>query len=452
MEAALGEGRIGSLLARLSLPAIVAQLVNLLYNLVDRVFIGHIPETGDLALTGLGLCFPVIMMMTAFTNLIGAGGAPRAAIYLGKERRDEAEKILGACAAALVLTAAALAVALEITGARILRLFGASGRTLPYALSYLRVYALGAVPAALSLGLNAFITAQGFSKTAMKTVMIGAGLNLALDPLFIFRLGMGVSGAALATVLAQSVSAAWALLFLTGGTTVLKIRVRNLRIERDVILPVLALGVSPFVMSATESLLNVAFNSSLARYGGDAAVGAVTIAASVMQLQFMPAQGLTQGAQPVISYNYGAGKTARVRKTYRLLIAVCLAYTTAFCLAAEAFPGAFVRLFSSGSGDLTETAVRALRIYMAATGVFGVQSAVQSTFLALGQAKVSLFIACLRKLILLIPLIYILPLFFQDKVFAVFLAEPAADFISVTAAATLFALNINKILAKPALG
>lgn len=444
----LGEGSIGRLLVKLALPAIIAQLVNLFYNLVDRIYIGHIPETGDIALTGLGLCFPVIMVITAFANLIGMGGAPRAAIYMGKEQSKEAEKILGNCTAALILIAAVLIVLLELTGVPILRLFGASDRTLPYALSYLRIYVLGTGCVMISLGLNAFITTQGFSRVAMKTVLIGAVCNIVLDPVFIFLFGLGVSGAALATIISQGISAVWVLHFLTGKKTVLKIHRKNLKLEAGVLWPVIGLGISPFVMGATESLINIAFNASLSRYGGDVAVGAMTIAGSIMQLQFMPAQGLTQGAQPIISYNYGAGKIERVKKTYRLLLVSCFLYTMTFWLAVEFVPQVFVKLFNSNSPELLETTTWAVRIYMAATGVFGIQSAVQQTFLALGQAKISLFIACLRKLILLIPLIYILPHFFADKVFAVFLAEPVADLISVTVAGTLFFFNINKILAK----
>lgn len=326
-------------------------------------------------------------------------------------------------------------------------LFGASDNTLPYALAYLRIYVLGTLCVMVSLGLNPFITTQGFSNVAMKTVIIGAICNIILDPVFIFLLNMGVQGAALATIISQGASAVWVLFFLNGKRTKLKIKRKYLKIEWKVIAPVLALGVSPFVMGATESALNVAFNASLSKYGGDVAVGAMTILSSIMQLQFMPVQGLSQGAQPITSFNYGAGKMERVKKTYRLLMKCCLAYTMVFWLAVQLFPQAFVMIFND-SPELMETTTWALRIYMATSGLFGIQMAVQQTFLALGQAKVSLFIACLRKIILLIPLIYILPCFFADKVFAVFLAEPVSDFISVTVAASLFAYNINKILKK----
>ncbi len=444
----LGEGSVGKLLIKLALPAIVAQMVNLLYNMVDRIYIGHIPETGDVALTGLGLCLPIIMIITAFSSLVGAGGAPRASIAMGKGDNETAEKYLGNCFAMVVMCSVILTIVLEIVGVPALRLFGASDRTLPYALSYMRIYVAGTIFVMISLGLNTFITTQGFSQVAMKTVLIGAICNIILDPIFIFAFRMGVKGAALATIISQAVSAAWVMKFLTGEKTRLKLRKENLRLEKSVVVPVLALGISPFIMTATESILNIAFNSSLSKYGGDVAVGAMTIISSIMQLQFMPTQGLAQGAQPILSYNYGAGKMDRVKRAYRLLITIGLGYTLAFWTLVQLFPGFFVRLFNSSSPELISTTAWALRIYMAVTGVFGIQMAVQQVFVSLGQAKLSLFIACLRKIILLIPLIYILPLFLEDKVFAVFLAEPVADFISVTVAGTLFLLNIKKILKK----
>lgn len=444
----LGEGSVGKLLFDLALPAIIAQLVNLLYNLVDRIYIGHIPGEGDIALTGLGLCAPIIMIVTAFANLFGAGGAPRAAIAMGKNDIKSAEKILANCFSLLVIGAVCITFIAEIGGEPLLRLFGASDNTLPYALSYMRIYVAGTIFVMISLGLNTFITTQGYAKTAMKTTLIGAICNIILDPIFIFGFHMGVQGAALATIFSQCVSAIWVLRFLTGNRTKLKIRKENLKVEASVALPVMALGIAPFIMTATESVLNVAFNSSLSKYGGDVAVGAITIISSIMQLQFMPVQGLSQGAQPIISFNYGAKKMDRVQKTYRLLLISCLTYTMIFWIIVSLFPETFAAIFNSSSPELISTTVWALRIYMAGSGLFGIQMAVQQTFVSLGQAKLSLFIACLRKIILLIPLIYLLPYFFADKVFAVFLAEPIADIISVTVAGTLFLLNINKILGK----
>ncbi|HCT89867.1 MAG TPA: MATE family efflux transporter [Lachnospiraceae bacterium] len=447
----LGKDPVGPLLMKLAIPTIIAQLVNLLYNLVDRIYIGHIPEVGGMALTGLGLCFPVIMMITAFSSLIGAGGAPRSAIYMGKGDMDSAEHILGNCTAMLLGISVALTAVLEMSGPAILRMFGASDNTFPYAISYMRIYVFGTVCVMMTLGLNMFVTTQGFSKISMMTVLIGAILNIILDPIFIFAFGMGVQGAALATIISQGVSALWVLRFLTGPKTKLRIRVGKMHVKRTVILPVMALGIAPFIMNITESLLNVAFNSSLSKFGGDAAVGAMTILSSIMQLQFLPVQGLGQGAQPLISFNYGAGNISRVKKTFRILLVSSLIYTLVFWGFVELFPGVFVRLFNNNSPELISLTKWALRIYMGATGLFGIQMAVQQTFMALGQAKLSLLIACLRKVILLIPLIYILPLFFSDKVFAVFLAEPVADLLSIITAGTLFAVNINKILARPAL-
>ena len=443
----LGEGSIGRLLLRLSLPAIVAQLVNLLYNMVDRIYIGHIPETGDLALTGLGLCFPILMIVTAFAQLIGGGGAPLVAIHMGRGEKEEAEKILGSGVATLVLIAVVITVLLEIAGVPILKVFGASDRTLPYALDYMRIYVVGTICVMMSLGLNPFITTQGFSKDAMKTVIIGALCNIILDPIFIFGFHMGVKGAALATIISQGISAVWVLRFLTGKKSVLHIRREYLKVDWNIMKPVLALGLSPFIMMATESAINIAFNMQLSRFGGDVAVGAMTILSSIMQLQMMPVQGVSQGAQPIMSFNFGAGNMERVKKTYRLLILCCVSYTMIFWLAAQLFPQVFVGIFNN-SPELLETTAWALRIYLAVSGMFGIQMAVQQTFVSLGQAKISLFIACLRKIILLIPLIFVLPLFFENKVFGVFLAEPVSDFISVTVAATLFVVNIKKILSE----
>lgn len=436
---------VGKLLWKLSLPAIVAQLVNLLYNMVDRIYIGHIEGSGDLALTGLGLCFPVIMVVSAFANLIGGGGAPRVAIHMGRGEKEEAEKILGNGVGALIFLAVTITVALWFAAEPILRIFGASDRTLPYAMDYLQIYILGTIFVLFSMGLNPYITTQGFSKDAMKTVLIGAVCNIILDPIFIFGLNMGVRGAALATIISQGISAVWVLMFLNGKKALIHIRRKYLRPEAKVLLPVLALGISPFIMTATESAINIVFNKSLSTYGGDIAVGAMTILSSVMQLQMMPVQGLSQGAQPIMSFNFGAKNMDRVRRTYRLLLICCLSYTMIFWACVQLFPEFFVRIFND-SPELISTTTWALRIYMAVSGMFGIQMAVQQTFVSLGQAKLSLFIACLRKIILLIPLILILPNFFTDKVFGVFLAEPVADFISVTVAGTLFLLNIRKIL------
>lgn len=428
---------VGKLLFSLAMPAIAAQVVNLLYNMVDRIYIGHIGMEGSLALTGLGVTFPILTLIAAFAALIGAGGAPRAAIAMGKGDRESAERILGNCAFTLILFAAVLTVVFLRFAEPILYAFGASEDTIVYALPYIRIYVLGTVFVQITIGLNTFITAQGFASVGMKTVLIGAILNLLLDPVFIFGFGMGVRGAALATILSQAVSAIWVLRFLCGKKTILRIRRRNLRFTFMVMGPVLALGISPFIMQSTESLLSVCFNTSLQKYGGDIAVGAMTILSSVMQAGMMPLHGLSQGMQPIVSFNYGAGNYGRVRKAFLITLRTCLAYSFLLWGVAMIFPDKLAAIFATDTEMIDYTAW-ALRIYMAVQCLFGAQLACQQTFVALGKAVQSLFLAVLRKIILLIPLIYLLPHFFDDKVFAVFLAEPVADFLAVTTTVTLF--------------
>ncbi len=444
----LGSDSLGRLLLKLSIPAILAQLVNMLYNIVDRIYIGHIPREGALALTGLGLCFPVIMLVMAFSALIGMGGAPRAAIFMGKGELDKAEKILGNCVTLLVLVSILLTAVFLIFGEPLLYLFGASGDTIGYALPYMRIYVCGTIFVQLALGLNSFITTQGFAMVSMATVIIGAALNIVLDPFFIYVCQMGVQGAALATILSQAVSALWVLIFLCGKKTKLRIERKNLAIRKEYILPVLALGISPFVMQSTESLINISFNASLSKYGGDMAVGAMTILSSVMQLVWMPLSGLTQGAQPIISFNYGAGNVKRVKKTYRMLLISALGYSFLMGGTVMLFPEVFVTIFNKNSRELFEISVWAMRIFMAGTLILGVQSACQQTFLALGQAKISQFLACLRKIILMLPLIFILPHLFENKVFGVFLAEPVSDIIAVMVTGTTFFITFPRILKK----
>ncbi len=441
----LGTEGIGKLLLKLALPAVISQLVNMLYNVVDRVYIGHMPENGVATLTGLGLCFPIIMLISAFAALFGMGGAPLAAIAMGQGNHRRAEQILGNCTTALILTSAVLTVFFLFFGRPLLLLFGASTGTIGYAWHYLQIYVCGTVFVQIALGLNLFITTQGFATKAMITVLIGAILNTILDPVFIFVFGMGVQGAAAATVLSQAVSAIWVLHFLTGQKTTLKICVSQLRLHRDILLPVLALGLAPFIMQATESLLNICFNSSLQRYGGDLAVGTMTILSSISQLIILPLQGITQGAQPIISFNYGAGNKARVKKALKLQLAICLLFTCAMCFLIELFPVPFIRIFNS-KPELVSMASWALRLYCAGMFILGAQMACQQSFVALGQAKVSLFLACLRKLILLIPLIYILPALMRNQVFAVFLAEPVADITATTVTLLTFLILTGKLL------
>lgn len=436
-EANLGEDRIGGLLFKLALPAILAQVINLLYNMVDRMYIGHIAEVGSVALTGLGVTMPFIMCVSAFAALVSMGGAPRASIMMGRGNKEEAERILGNCTSMLVLVAVIVTVVSQIWGQDILLLFGASESTLPYAWAYMQIYSLGTIFVQLALGLNAFINAQGFARTGMLTVVIGAVCNIILDPIFIFGLHMGVRGAALATILSQGVSCVWIVRFLLGKETTLRIRKGNLKIRPKTVGPCIALGVAPFIMQFTESVLNICFNTSLLKYGGDVAVGAMTILSSVMQMSMLPIQGLTQGAQPIIGFNYGAKKMDRVKKTFRLLLVSCVAFTAVIWLICMIIPQAFILIFTD-QAELIAFTKWAIRIYMAVSVIFGVQISCQQTFVALGNAKTSVFLALLRKVILLIPLIYILPAFMEDKLMAVFLAEPVADVIAVTTTSILF--------------
>lgn len=436
---------VGKLLLSLALPAIAAQVVNLLYNMVDRIYIGHIKGVGSMALTGVGVTFPVIMLVAAFAALVGFGGAPRASIAMGKGDNDKAEEILGNCVCTLVGLSVVLTLVFFIFAKPILFAFGASQETITYAYPYIRIYVLGTLFVLITTGLNAFITSQGFAGVGMKTVMIGAGINIVLDPIFIFVFDMGVTGAALATIISQAVSAIWVIKFLCGKKTMLKIRRKYLRLTPGVIGPVLALGVSPFIMQATESLLNICFNTSLLKYGGNLAVGSMTILSSVMQTAMMPVQGITQGMQPIVSFNYGAGNMHRVKKAFILTLISCLAYTFFLWSIAMLFPQALARIFSADT-ELIEYTQWALRIYMAGACIFGAQLACQQTFVALGKAVHSLFLAILRKILLLIPLIYILPMFFENKVFGVFLAEPVADVIAVCTTVTMFGCTAWKLM------
>lgn len=436
-EANLGEDRIGGLLFKLALPAILAQVINLLYNLVDRMYIGHIAKVGSVALTGLGVTMPFIMCVSAFAALVSMGGAPRASIMMGRGNREEAERILGNCTSMLVIVAVIVTAVSQIWGTDILMLFGASESTLPYAWAYMQIYSIGTIFVQLALGLNAFINAQGFAKTGMLTVVIGAVCNIILDPIFIFGLHMGVRGAALATIISQGISCVWIVRFLLGRQTTLRIRKENLRIRPKTVGPCIALGVAPFIMQFTESVLNICFNTSLLKYGGDVAVGAMTILSSVMQMSMLPIQGLTQGAQPIIGFNYGAKEMDRVKKTFRLLLLSCVTFTAVIWLICMMLPQAFILIFTD-QAELIAFTKWAMRIYMAVSLIFGVQISCQQTFIALGNAKTSVFLALLRKVLLLIPLIYILPAFMEDKLMAVFLAEPVADVIAVTTTSILF--------------
>lgn len=444
-NAFLGTEPLGKLLRRLAIPTVAAQVINMLYNVVDRIYIGHMPGDGSLALTGVGVCLPLIMIISAFAQLVGSGGAPRASIAMGKGDNDEAENILGSCFTALVVLSVILTAVILVGNRSFLLAFGCSANTIEYAVDYMSIYAVGTIFVQLTLGMNSFITAQGYTTISMKTVLIGAVCNIILDPICIFALDMGVKGAALATVISQAVSAVWVILFLTGKKSLLRLKRKNIRLNMKVVLPCIALGASPFIMSSTESLISVCFNSSLLKYGGDMAVGAMTILTSVAQFMLLPVQGITQGSQPIISYNYGAGNTSRVKGTFFLLVKVCLGWTMFTWLLVMIFPQLFASIFTSDAAliDFTKTA---LRIYLGSMGLFGIQMACQMTFVSIGNAVSSITVAVMRKIILLIPLIYIMPHILADKTLAVYAAEPVADFLSVCFASTLFFFQFRKAL------
>ena len=443
----MGTGSVKKLMLQLAVPALVGQVINLLYNVVDRIYIGHIPEIGGTALTGVGLFGPLLMLITASAMLAGSGGAPRAAIAMGQRDTDTAEKIMANCFSVLLILAAVITSVFYFAAPTLLRLFGASDATLPYAVEYGRIYILGSVFVLVVMGMNPFITTQGFAKFSMLTTVIGAVINIVLDPIFIFVLDMGVAGAATATVISQAVSALWILTFLTGKKTILKLKIKNMKLIPKVILPCLGLGISTFVMVGTESLLSISFTSSLSRYGGDVAVGAMTVLTSINQLVTMPLSGICQGGQPIISYNYGAGKHDRVKEAFWCQFLICVSYTTLFWLALMLAPNFFAGIFTSDMALVDYTAW-ALRIFLACGFSVGFQISCQQSFMALGQAKISLLMACLRKIVLLIPLIFILPMFFQNQAFAVFLAEPISDLTAAAVTTIMFFTQFKKILAK----
>ncbi len=441
----LGTEPIGRLMLRLAIPTVIAQLVNMLYNIVDRIYIGHMPGDGSLALTGVGVCMPLIIIVSAFAAFVSSGGAPRASISMGRDDVEGAEQILGGCVTLQIGISVVLTAVMLIWNRDLLLLFGASENTIGYASSYMNVYAIGTIFVELTLGLNAFITAQGFATAGMLTVLIGALVNIAFDPLFIFALDMGVRGAALATVISQGISCVWVVAFLRGKKTILRIKLRNLKLGLKLLPPCIALGLAAFIMQASESVLAMCFNSSLLKYGGDIAVGAMTILTSVQQFAMMPLQGIAQGAQPITSYNYGARNSARVKKSFQLLLTVSLTYTVLLWLAVMLAPGAFAHLFTTNEA-LIEFTTHAMRIYCAALFFLGIQIACQMTFVSIGNAPCSIIVAVLRKFVLLIPLIFILPHFFADQTSAVYLAEPVADLLAMLFTVVMFATQFKKAL------
>ena len=443
----LGTAPIGKLLLKLSIPTVIAQLINMLYNVVDRIYIGHIPGEGSLALTGVGVCMPIIMIVTAFAALISSGGAPRASICMGKQDNKSAEQILGNCFSLQIVVSIVLTVVLLIWNKDLLMAFGASKNTLGYATDYMRIYALGTLFVQLTLGMNAFITAQGFTTTSMVSVLIGAICNITLDPVFIFVFNMCVKGAALATVLSQAISTIWVVVFLSGKKTQLHLRKKYMGLKPKIFLPCVALGLATFIMQASESVVTVCFNSSLLHYGGDIAVGAMTILTSVMQFAMLPLQGIAQGSQPIASYNYGAKNADRVKKTFRLLVITCLTYSTLLWATVQIIPKVFVSIFTSDAKLVAFTAPM-LKIYLGGLFLFGIQIACQITFTSLGKAVNSIIVAVVRKFVLLLPLIYIMPHVVSNPTIGVYMAEPIADIIAVLFTSVLFTFQFKKALAQ----
>lgn len=442
----LGTQPIGPLLKQLAIPTVTAQLINMLYNIIDRIYIGHIPNEGAAALTGLGICVPLIMIVSAFAAFAGSGGAPRSSIAMGRGDWEEAERILGNCFALQIMISLCLTGLMLLFHRPLLMMFGASENTIDYAASYMRIYAMGTIFVQLTLGMNAFITAQGFTKVSMKSVMIGAVTNIILDPIFIYALDMGVAGAALATILAQGCSCVWVLSFLFGKKTNIKLKREYLRMDGEILLPCVALGLATFIMNASESAIFFCYNTSLLKYGGDIAVGAMTILMSVTQLAMLPLQGVGQGAQPIISYNYGAGNADRVRAAFKLLIKVNMTYAVCMWLFVQGFPQVFTTLFTNDAA-LAEFAKTALRVYFAVLFMFGIQISCQMTFGALGRAKESIMVAVMRKFVLMIPMIYLLPAILPvDKTVAVYLAEPVSDFFAMSFTAVLFYFRFKKAM------
>ena len=441
----LGTERIGKLLFKLSIPTVIAQLINMLYNIIDRIYIGHMPGDGSLALTGVGVCMPLIMLVSAFAALVSAGGAPRASIFMGKQDLGSAQKTLGNCFSLQMIVSFVLTFILIIWNEDLLLAFGASENTISYATQYMSIYALGTLFVQMTLGMNTFITAQGFTTISMISVLIGAICNIVLDPLFIFGLGMGVKGAALATILSQAMSCIWIISFLCGKKTRLKLRKQDMRLQASIILPCIALGSAAFIMQASESIISICFNASLLHYGGDIAVGAMTIMVSVMQFAMLPLQGIAQGAQPITSYNYGAKNVGRVKKTVRLLITTCLPYSLTLWSAVMLFPHLFVGIFTPDQALINFSAPM-LRIYLGGVCLFGIQIACQMTFTALGKALNSIVVAVVRKFVLLLPLIYIMPHLVSNQTMGVYMAEPVADIIAVTFTTILFAFQFKKAM------
>lgn len=422
------KGTVPRNILRLAAPMTLAQLVNVLYSVVDRMYIGHLPDASADALTGIGITFPVISIVIAFANLFGMGGSPLFSIERGKGNQSQAERILGNTFALLVGSGVCLTAAVLAFKKPLLYLFGASDVTFPYADGYLTIYLCGSVFVMISLGLNQFINAQGFGRTGMMTVVLGAAVNLALDPLFIFVLDMGVQGAAVATVIAQFCSAAWALGFLTGKRALIRLRVGKMRLSLPLTRRIMGLGMSGFIMSVTNGAVQIVCNATLQLYGGDLYVGVMTILNSVREVVSAPINGLTSASQPVMGYNYGAKEYGRVRAGIKFMTLLCVGYTTAVWLLVLAIPEALIRIFNNEVA-LVSAAIPAMHMYFFGFFMMSLQMSGQSTAVALGKSKQAIFFSLLRKAVIVIPLTLLLPRWFGLGVNGVFLAEPISNFI-----------------------
>lgn len=420
------KGKVSRCILDLAVPMTLAQMVNLLYNIVDRMYIGKIPGTGDLALTGLGICFPIIMILNAFANLYGMGGAPLFSMERGAGNEEEASRLMGTSFAMLLITGAALMALCLIFLRPVLYLFGASDTTYPFARDYAVIYLCGTIFVMISLGMNGFINAQGFGRTGMMTSLLGAAVNIALDPVFIFVLNMGVKGAALATVISQFLSAAWVFTFLTGKRTLLKIRPACMKVESGRLKKITALGLSGFIMQATNSAVQIACNNMLQTYGGDLYVGVMTVMTSIREIFNMPVQGMTGAAQPVISYNYGAKAYKRVRQAIVFVSVFCVTSCLIFWFLIITFPEFFVTIFND-EPDLVKASVDAIHIYFFGLFLMALQSAGQSVFVALGKARRAVFFSIFRKIIIVVPLTLILPRFMGLN--GIFVAEPISNLV-----------------------
>ncbi|MCI9593871.1 MAG: MATE family efflux transporter [Lachnospiraceae bacterium] len=422
------QGSIVKNIMTLAIPMTFAQLINVLYNIIDRVYIGRIPENATMALTGLGLCLPIISMVIAFANLFGMGGAPLCSIERGRGNEEEAEQIMGNSFVLMLLCGVFLTVLGLCWKRPLLYLLGASEATLPYAESYITIYLLGSLFVMMGLGMNSFINAQGFGKIGMLTVLLGAVSNILLDPIFIFAFHMGVQGAAWATVVSQGLSALWIIRFLTGKKTILRLRKQSFILKRERVMAIIGLGLSGFTMSVTNSLVQMMYNASLSRFGGDLYVGVMTVVNSVREIISLPVQGLTNSAQPVMGFNYGAGKLKRVKKAVVFISATTIIYTTVAWSLVHGFPEFFIRIFNQDK-ELVAAGIPAMQIYYFGFFMMSLQFSGQSVFVALGKSKRAVFFSIFRKVVIVIPMIILLPSWFGLGVDGIFMAEPISNFI-----------------------